>query len=283
MEDTFLNDLLVVPFLANWHIILTSCTICFLIQWSSHYISPIFFPIYRQLKDDRQLDWCVRVVSMGHAVVAMCLIPGWLNPDPRLAQFNETSGKWHYNHFGFSEESQFFYSISVGYFLWDTIICIYYRWGFEFLIHGVLCCLVYFGCLFPFQHYWGRFYLGVYEISTIPLHLRGCYKLLTPERDCFLKTVQTSWVISYTICRIFYGSIYTYDWTWEMLALLRNGECPGPYFCYFFMFVNYSMLALMFHWWILIIKGLLGIGRQNDRQNAEHVEKTDLKEKKKDD
>jgi len=279
MDQEFLYDLLVRPFWDNYQLILLSCVCCQLIQWGTDFLSSLIFPTYKTLSAEKRLDWCVRVVSMFHALSAMCLIPGFMNPEPSLATFDEGTSQWTYFHFGFSAESQFFYSISVGYFLWDTIICIYYRWGFEFLIHGVLCFLAYYCCLYPFQHYWGRFYLGVYEISTIPLHIRGCMKLIDVDHRIFL-FVQTLWVISYTICRIFLGAYYTWIWWLEINNLLVTDTCRSPYLCYFFIFINFSMMALMWYWWSLIIKGLLGIGRQNDRQNAEqHYVKLKLSSK----
>ena len=41
--------------------------------------------------------------------------------------------------------------------------------------HGVTCFLVFYLALFPFLHHVGRFYLGVYELSTPCLHV---YKML---------------------------------------------------------------------------------------------------------
>jgi len=206
---------------------------------------------------------------MAHASVAMFgLVPGYITPDPTLASFDQLTNEWKYNHFGFNADTQFYFSLSIGYFLWDVLVCAWYRWGLEFLLHGLFCFVVYFFCLLPFQHYWGRFYLGVYEISTLPLHIRGIIKNVNGPEGLF-KFVERSWVVSFTICRIIMGSYTTYFWTKEILTLLRTNTCRSPYLCYLFMFINFSMLGLMFYWWVLIIKGLLGRGRQNDRQDKE--------------
>jgi len=139
LQDIF--EVLVDRGLENWRLILFSCVCCQAVQWIAHLFFLNFVPFYRKISAEKQLDCCVRSVSMAHAMVAMCVIPGWIYPDPELA-VQDANGNWRYNHFGFSAESQYFFSISIGYFLWDFIICIYYRWYvatyFSIMILGVL-------------------------------------------------------------------------------------------------------------------------------------------------
>lgn len=38
--------------------------------------------------------------------------------------------------FGYSDESQLFIAIALGYFVWDLVACVRYRWGAGFTMHG---------------------------------------------------------------------------------------------------------------------------------------------------
>jgi hypothetical protein len=38
--------------------------------------------------------------------------------------------------FGYSDESQLFIAIALGYFVWDLVACIRHSWGAGFIVHG---------------------------------------------------------------------------------------------------------------------------------------------------
>lgn len=78
-------------------------------------------------------------------------------------------------------DSQFYFALSTGYFLWDLIVSLWQGWGIGFVAHAVACLFVYSMSLHPFLHYHGMFFL-MYEASTPFLHMRW-YLLHTGRRD----------------------------------------------------------------------------------------------------
>ena len=71
--------------------------------------------------------------------------------------------------------SQREFPISLGYFLWDLLICLKEGWSLDWVIHAVFCVLMYgMGTLLHGLYRWGCMVL-FYEFSTIFLH---CYIFL---------------------------------------------------------------------------------------------------------
>ena len=71
--------------------------------------------------------------------------------------------------------TQYIFTISLGYFIWDLFICIKENWGIDWKIHAIFCVLMYGIATFQHSmHRWGIMVL-FYEFSTIFLH---CYIFL---------------------------------------------------------------------------------------------------------
>lgn len=117
---------------------------------------------------------------------------------------------------------------------------------------------------YPRLHETGNFEFVNHFAHTKPSTSYSFLKV-NVNRRLFL-FVQTTWIIAHTVCRIFLGGYVTYSWYFEIQNLIDTNTCKSVYLCYFFIGINFSMVALMWYWWSLIIKGLLGRGRQNDRQ-----------------
>ena len=192
--------LFVLPFVENYEMILLSMSCCFVIQWGTHFLSKIFFPnSYGKLNPRDQLDWCIRAVAIAHAIASWGSIPGALYPSEEIAgKLDSVTGMMVYNHYAFSAESQFYFQIGTGYFLWDIIVSLYYNWGAVYITHGFASFGVFYFSLNPFLHLWGRFYHGVFELSTPWIHLREIMEL--GGYDGILKTIcEGLFALSFTI------------------------------------------------------------------------------------
>ena len=71
--------------------------------------------------------------------------------------------------------SHLFFLVSLGYFLFDLVICLREGWGMDWIIHSVFCVWMYgLGVIMHSLHRWGMMVL-FYEFSTVFLH---CYIFL---------------------------------------------------------------------------------------------------------
>jgi len=257
----------------NAPLILLSASICWILAEYVFIYSGVICPQYNSLTARQKNEWNGRLVAMVHAVFAVTLVPGYIWPPKNLADYDPVNNKHIIKNYGYDPHTQFIYCVSVGYFLWDSIVCIQHQWGFEYIIHGVLSFLVYYMNLFPFLHYWGRFYLGYFELSTIPLHFRGCMIMLkynkNPEKLHLFMLAQNIWVVSYFICRILIGTYVTYAFLMDLYALWKSGQYHALHALILSVFVVNTMMLLMYYWFYQIVCGLFARGRQNDRRNNE--------------
>lgn len=269
-------DLYIQPGIDNCPVFLGSALVCWILADLIFPYSGLLIPQYDKLTERQKIEWNGRLVAMVHALFAITLVPGYIWIPENLTRIDNVTGLKVVNHYGYDAYTQFIYCVSVGYFLWDSVVCIQYQWGFEYIMHGVLCFFVYYINLFPFLHYWGRFYLGAFELSSIPLHFRGCMIMLRwnkieehPDKFKYFMLAQNTWVAIYTVCRILIGTHTTYVFLQDMFALLASGLYHSRLVVYLNIVVLALMMLLMYYWMYQIIMGLLARGRQNDRRNNE--------------
>lgn len=120
-----------------------------------------FSDSYRCLSPWNQDQWNIRVVCVIHALLS-CIFSFLSINNERKDQ--DTL-------FGYSWFTAQYFSISIGFFLWDTLIsAIYYsEYGAYFLMHAIGCLIAYFGSLYPFAMYYGARFM-LFELSTPFLH-----------------------------------------------------------------------------------------------------------------
>ncbi|CAG8517460.1 8593_t:CDS:2 [Paraglomus occultum] len=147
----------------HWQALLFATLACNFTVGFSRIISPILFPkSYKQLSDRKRLSWDIHVVSLVHSVAITAL------SIPLL--FDETLQKDKV--FGYDEYAGNVYAIACGYFLWDSLVSLYYvrDFGVGFVVHGSVCFGVYLFAYRPFLNYYGAAFL-MFELSTPFLNL----------------------------------------------------------------------------------------------------------------
>merc|ERR1712087_418386 len=126
--------------------------------------------------------------------------------------------------YGYSPTAQYVYIFSSGYFLWDTIFCLYYRlW--PFLIHGVACLFCFSNALYPLFHYYGCAFLS-YELSTPFYHMRWFLLKTGKENSIIYKLITAAFMIIFFVIRIIMGLTKSYEWyitVW--LYLIGERKC----------------------------------------------------------
>ncbi|EKM82492.1 hypothetical protein AGABI1DRAFT_68152 [Agaricus bisporus var. burnettii JB137-S8] len=117
---------------------------------------------YASKKRSAQNSWEIHIVSQVHCVViiAAAAYSVWTeSPDRALDQA-----------FGWSDTTGYVHGIAVGYFLWDTVDAIVNYIYSGFVVHGVVCLLIYAMTFRPFAAYYGTRCL-LWEISTFFLNI----------------------------------------------------------------------------------------------------------------
>jgi hypothetical protein len=100
------------------------------------YLSSMYSSSYQKLSSSKQASWSIHIVSQVFSIIVLTLcIPILSNKDPQIDKL-----------FGTDLYSSTVYAFAAGYFLWDTIITIYYisETGAAFIFHGLSCFLVFF-------------------------------------------------------------------------------------------------------------------------------------------
>ncbi|KAG2189708.1 hypothetical protein INT46_010086, partial [Mucor plumbeus] len=146
----------------HWQTVLTSTVVFAIIYEISRIFSPVLFPkTFQFFKGYNGPNWHIHVVSTIHCLVVV-LGSFFIFADNSL---NEDRV------FGYVRWAADIYSISCGYFLWDTIIAVYfYKYqGISMVFHGIASFSVFIFSFRPFVNYYGAIFL-MYELSTIFLN-----------------------------------------------------------------------------------------------------------------
>ncbi|KAI8086625.1 TLC domain-containing protein [Halteromyces radiatus] len=146
----------------HWQVVLLSAVICCIIFETSRVISPLLFPkTFQFFKGYNAPNWHVHVVSTIHCITVV------------IGSFFIMGDKTLNNDrvFGYTYWAANIYSISCGYFLWDTFVAIHYikHQGISMVCHGIASFAVFIFGYKPFVNYYGAIFL-MYELSTIFLN-----------------------------------------------------------------------------------------------------------------
>eukprot|EP00668_Euglena_longa_P006689 GGOE01008001.1.p1 GENE.GGOE01008001.1~~GGOE01008001.1.p1 ORF type:complete len:272 (-),score=42.54 GGOE01008001.1:697-1437(-) len=231
----------------HYPFILTATAVFFLIQFGSGWICKNFFrSAWKELELGKSTDeWCVRNVSTAHCFVAWTLVPGWfLKPQSAVTDF-----------YAFDPFVQTVLCISVGYFIWDLIICLWYRWPLPFLAHCICCLAVMYAGLYPFLHFQGRFFLGFYEISTPWLNVYKQMQLTGNTKGSLYTALGLLFAVTFTVARILWGIPYSVRWYFQMYELVNFGRPHSTAIVAMYVVANVILNGVNLLWW----KGILDL------------------------
>lgn len=149
--------------------------------------------------------------------------------------------------YGYSSFAQYVYIFSSGYFLWDIIICVYYKyWGF--LAHGLAAFFCFSNALYPLFHYHGMFFLA-YELSTPFYHIRWFLGKIGKENSTVYIWVTRLFVVTFFVVRIIMG--FTKSWEWYILIwpyVTGKRECHSRFVFLGYILCNIILNGLNLHW-----------------------------------
>jgi len=212
----------------------------------------------RKEKKDRVInDLPIRCVSFLHAVIIS-------QGCARRLLISEYDEALKTDFYGFDAESQFYFGIAAGYFLWDMLVSIWFQWGIGFVAHGISCFFVYGFSQYPFLHYWGLYFL-LYELSTPFLHARW-FLIAIKQKGAILTLIQLCFVGAFVSMRLVLGSIASYTWWGLMLKLLESGQAHSNVVVIMYLCCNVVLNALNWYWFSQILAGATGKGKKADRE-----------------
>mmetsp|Transcript_3838 Transcript_3838/g.3733 ORF Transcript_3838/g.3733 Transcript_3838/m.3733 type:complete len:291 (-) Transcript_3838:91-963(-) len=153
-----------IPLFVHWHEIMGSFLMYVMIQKLSPVISSkLFGKSYTQLNFKTRTNFDIHVVSMVQCVISiLALIPMWNHPTWKNRIADPASAVLAYYPYG-----AFVSSITVGYFVWDLVVCFKYMnlFGAGFFVHAVSALIVFGSTLTPFCIPWVPAFL-IFELST---------------------------------------------------------------------------------------------------------------------
>jgi len=148
--------------------------------------------------------------------------------------------------------------IMVAYQIWNFWLCCLlkdYRTAENLGHHSVTATLSYF-TRFPFVSYYCLFFIGVAEMTNIPLSVFDSLKFmqLKNEFPSLYKYSRVTFAVSFLIIRCGVWPIISYDfWT----QVLGAEKWHSPFVCIFFLVGNAFLTGLQFFWASKIVKALL--------------------------
>lgn len=149
---------------AHWHEILLSTVFYFSIQaLSPMFSSKMFGKTYTELNPKTKLNFDIHMVSMVQCFISIAIIiPAWSHP-----HIKNRADDAYLSVFGYNPYSGFVGAITVGYFIWDSVVCTLHLklFGVGFLLHGFAALYVFGGSLKPFCMPWIPAFL-LFELST---------------------------------------------------------------------------------------------------------------------
>jgi len=157
-----------------------------------------------------------------------------------------------------SGSARFMSIVMFAYQIWNFWMC--YRikdyCSPETLGHHVVTATLASFCFFPFVHYYALFFIGIAELTNIPLTIYDGLKYMQ-AKDQFPNLYNYSkiaFAVSFLVVRCVWWPIVSFDFWVEMFTAMRTGQVHGYFVFYFFLFGNFSLTCLQFFWASKIVR-----------------------------
>lgn len=177
-------------------------------------VLPALYPPYSKLEGHTKQLWDVKLVNMLFAIIIVPMAYYCVNYDEALlhSPINGTSAL-----------VRLCSATAVGFFLWDTVICVKYLndWGVSFLFHGLFCLTIF--CQVAWFQITVAYALGAlyYEASTPFLNIRWYMQQTKAYSHFMWQPMTVLFALSFFLVRIGYGAVHT----WSILLMVHRETC----------------------------------------------------------
>lgn len=162
----------------------------------------------------------------------------------------------------------FYCAVAAGYFLWDVVITVYYRYGGQFLTHAVAMLLVELIALHPFNQFVMSF-SHLFELSSFPLNVRNLLIAGGRTRSSFFSWNEMAFGLSFFCVRIVYGYYKSFEYVTTNVRFLLGSESliskhKGPFFvpvAWLSIALCLSLCSLNGFWFWLMVRKKISGGR----------------------
>jgi len=250
-EDVF--DGFIAPKIKDYYIFIISFFAFFSILYIS--LDPIFKHVlknkyYLKLNEYKRIDWNSRIIAFVHALIISSFC---------ITLISKYGFPWNKTENDYDEKEVDLYckavSISIGYFIWDIIYCIwdYKKGGIGFVIHGICAFLIY---VFTFKHpvlsHYSILYLN-YEISTIFLNFYWILDKLELTGSFLQLVVSYMLLVTFFLVRIAFGSVTIVKLLHDII--FERKVCSVYLSLYFFINII-PMQTLNFIWFYKMLRSV---------------------------
>ena len=148
--------------------------------------------------------------------------------------------------------ARFWYQFACGYYVWDLIMSIYTNYGKAFILHGLLSFPIFgLAAIGPRQFlagFYGRYYHGVFSLSTPWLHIRELLIAAGKADSPFKFICEGLFALSFILTRVVFGTLVSIRFVYEMGSILMAGQAHSV-FAFVIGIVSCSVITCLQLYW----------------------------------
>lgn len=296
------------PFIRDGFIFFPLLVGWFILHYVVHLVAPGMIPHFRRFDKKTQQDVVVRIVSIVNGAVMCTSFPIFMRNaiNVGISPYNDLYRE--------IPEYRVYRIWITSYFFWDTAVCIIFRWGLSWQIHGMCSLIGTFFLMFPMCDDLSSYYGGCFEGTNPLLHLSVILRIIadackaessTKSRDIALKKkceaiatiLEYLFGLGFFIIRVLGGTVITFccvskfsralffDWTQRLShEPLRSHDDLVLVLC---IVACTGVQLLQYIWFVAIIAKGLGMDKRKATQfpkihkAPENTERTNKVSKKK--
>ncbi|CUE99299.1 transmembrane protein, putative [Bodo saltans] len=246
-------EIFIHPFVRDAEIIIAATIGYFVVQFATMAMMPYISLAYRKLSKTDQQNFAIRVVSIVNGFVMFNSAFIFLD---ELRRNNWTLHDRHYEEIpGYRP----YRLMIVGYFLWDLLVCVGYRWGAMWTIHAIVSFLGTYFLAFPFSDQYAAYYTGMFETSNAFIHSAALLKMLKIHLG-LASLLEYIFAGLFFFIRVLGGTFVTLSWYVDMVPRLLAGRGHSHFTIAVCLLSVAVVMVLQYVWFWEIVKIATGRG-----------------------
>lgn len=239
-------------FINNWKFLLAVVAFFTVVQQVAPFIlAAMFGKKYTSLKKKQQSDLAIAFCSIVNCIISFRTAYLF------VVTYIEHDFTFHNYHYQEIEGYEFTRLLIVGYFLWDVVVCIVYRWGFAWTAHGVASFSGTYGLAFPVTDQLATYFTGMFELTNGLLHTASLLRAMkTHEGLAYM--LEVIFAVSYFFIRVLGGTYIVYHWSSNMFELIQTGRSHSPVAIIAMLIFVIVIMILQYVWFWEIIQTAMG-------------------------
>jgi hypothetical protein len=192
----------------------------------------------------------LRAVSIVHAVIATVELVETFQlrhllwpPTVYGAVYDTTAVTW--------------FELAAGYYIWDLITAVFFSYGFAFVIHGAVSFPVFlFAAIGPRQFLhglYGRFFHGVYSVSTPWLHIRELLIAAKKTDSVWKRVSEYLFALTFVSVRIIFGTFISIRFILQMAnVLIWSPDVVHSTFVFLVSIASCTLILFLQLYWFVV-------------------------------